>query len=172
MLNSILKVIRGIVKLRGTTDNTLIGNVGDRLKVETSVTGSANISSKFRVEFNQSTQTVTNPTLTTIFTYSGSGLLFGFYLDTSQDDTQIKLTVDSDVIFSGITVKSLKDAGMQVTSDAQLAQIFLAVTAGSNFAFMSQYPIKYTSLVKIEATRSSAGSSDIRRTLVYLTKET
>lgn len=33
MLNSILKVIRGIVKLRGGTDNSLIGNVGDRLKV-------------------------------------------------------------------------------------------------------------------------------------------
>lgn len=32
MLNSILKVIRGIVKLRGASDNTLIGNRNDALK--------------------------------------------------------------------------------------------------------------------------------------------
>lgn len=33
MFNSILKIIRGIVKLRGNTDGTLIGNVSDELKV-------------------------------------------------------------------------------------------------------------------------------------------
>lgn len=37
MLQSILKVVRGIVKLRGNTDNTLIGNTGDRLKVDSVV---------------------------------------------------------------------------------------------------------------------------------------
>lgn len=36
-INSILRVVRGIVKLRGGTDNTVIGNVGDRLKVEATV---------------------------------------------------------------------------------------------------------------------------------------
>jgi hypothetical protein len=40
MLNSILKVVRGIVKLRGNTDNSLIGNVGDRLKVDVGSTSS------------------------------------------------------------------------------------------------------------------------------------
>lgn len=34
MLNSVLKIIRGIVKLRGDSDDSLIGNVGDRLKVD------------------------------------------------------------------------------------------------------------------------------------------
>src|SRR6267143_1654293 len=33
MIDSIVKVIRGIVKLRGGTDNTVIGNVSDMLKV-------------------------------------------------------------------------------------------------------------------------------------------
>jgi len=33
MINSVLKVIRGIVKLRGGTDNTIIGNTNDSLKV-------------------------------------------------------------------------------------------------------------------------------------------
>lgn len=33
MIDSIVKVVRGILKLRGATDNTLIGNVSDSLKV-------------------------------------------------------------------------------------------------------------------------------------------
>jgi len=32
-VDSILKVVRGIVRLRGATDNTLIGNTGDALHV-------------------------------------------------------------------------------------------------------------------------------------------
>lgn len=36
-LDSIVKVIRGIVLLRGATDNTLIGNVSDRLKVDADI---------------------------------------------------------------------------------------------------------------------------------------
>lgn len=34
MINSVLKIIQGWVKLRGNTDNTFIGNTGDRLKVD------------------------------------------------------------------------------------------------------------------------------------------
>lgn len=33
MIRSVLQVVRGLVKLAGNTDNTLIGNTGDRLKV-------------------------------------------------------------------------------------------------------------------------------------------
>lgn len=33
MLESVVKIIRGIMKLRGGTDNTIIGNSGDSLKV-------------------------------------------------------------------------------------------------------------------------------------------
>lgn len=34
MIDSIVKIVRGIIKLRGASDNTLIGNTGDRLKVD------------------------------------------------------------------------------------------------------------------------------------------
>lgn len=33
MIDSIVKIVRGILKIRGNTDNTLIGNVSDNLKV-------------------------------------------------------------------------------------------------------------------------------------------
>ncbi len=33
VLNSILKTVRGIVKVRGNTDNTLIGNTADAMRV-------------------------------------------------------------------------------------------------------------------------------------------
>lgn len=36
MIDSLIKYVTGIVRLRGATDNTAIGNVGDRLKVEAS----------------------------------------------------------------------------------------------------------------------------------------
>lgn len=48
MIDSVLKIVRGIVGLRGSTDNTLIGNTGDRLKVDNSAadkTGSGTITS-------------------------------------------------------------------------------------------------------------------------------
>lgn len=34
MINSVLKIVQGWMRIRGNTDNTLIGNNGDRLKVE------------------------------------------------------------------------------------------------------------------------------------------
>lgn len=34
MIDSIVKVCRGIFRIQGATDNTLIGNVGDRMKVD------------------------------------------------------------------------------------------------------------------------------------------
>lgn len=38
-VNNILKVIRGIVRLRGATDNTLVGNISDRLKIDAQLRG-------------------------------------------------------------------------------------------------------------------------------------
>lgn len=172
MLQSILKVIRGIVKLRGNTDNTLVGNVGDRLKVDALISDSSHINKKFRVDFNTTTQVVTNPNYSTIYSYSGTGKFWGFYLDTSQDETKVRLTIDSQVIFADITVKQLRDANMEMTPDGWFNGDFLKSSAGRAFVFTLPFPITYSSTVLIEATRNTSGTSDIRRTLVYIVKDT
>jgi hypothetical protein len=63
MLDSIVKVITGKVKLRGATDGTLIGNTGDSLKVTTS--GDVVIGSLFSYAglINMAASTLDNPML-------------------------------------------------------------------------------------------------------------
>lgn len=41
-VNSIFSWVQGTVKLRGNSDNTLIGNVSDRLKVDAAITSNSN----------------------------------------------------------------------------------------------------------------------------------
>lgn len=38
MIRSVFSYVQGLISLRGATDNTLIGNIGDRLKVDSNVT--------------------------------------------------------------------------------------------------------------------------------------
>lgn len=38
MIRSVFSYVQGLVSLRGGTDNTVIGNIGDRLKVDSNVT--------------------------------------------------------------------------------------------------------------------------------------
>lgn len=45
MINSVLKVINGIIKIRGATDGTLIGNISDALKVTHAPTVTATLTS-------------------------------------------------------------------------------------------------------------------------------
>lgn len=58
MINSILKVVNGIVKLRGGTDNTVIGNSGDSLKTTNFLPSNTYSRSIFGANRTVSTQSV------------------------------------------------------------------------------------------------------------------
>lgn len=75
-----------LVGLMGGTDNTRIGNVGDRAKVDaqiSSIIGGFTTPKNISYEDGQYTRDAQPPlaTWTTIYTYSGSGLFYGFNLN-------------------------------------------------------------------------------------------
>lgn len=47
MVDGLVKIIQGIFKLRGATDQTLIGNVGDRLKVDATISTPNDVAIQF-----------------------------------------------------------------------------------------------------------------------------
>lgn len=98
-VNSILKVIRGIVRLRGASDNTLIGNVGDKLKTASFPTFQS-LPSEFS-SYKSSTEITlsSNITYTTLHSVSGSGYLFGSTFIVDHKKIECVIEVDGFVLF-------------------------------------------------------------------------
>lgn len=82
MIDSILKVVQGWVKLKGDTNGTLIGNVGDRLKVDTVLNSSSTYKKLAFEDATLTRETSVSPTAwVDAYSYTGSGLLYGFLLN-------------------------------------------------------------------------------------------
>jgi hypothetical protein len=167
-----------LATIRGNNDGTKIGNVGDRLKIDAVINnpsgsglGSLTISKKLRLDRNFTQQTVNN-TYSTIYSYSGSGLFFGFHVDTDNANLEVRLTLDFDVIFEDLSVSDLNlldwNMGFGAFQDGQ----FFNSGTGGDFDFSPRYPIPYTSNITIEAKRRTSGTAKVRAVGVILTKET
>lgn len=167
----------GTSKIAGGTDSTKIGNTADRLKVDAQITGvlsgaSNTISKKLRTDMLIQDMTFTNSIYITLYTYSGSGLFVGAQFIFDNDHAQIKLTIDSDVIFdTDFHVLKTFDLSPSGPLTSGLGGLFYA-TDGSTLNFIPTYPIPYSSLVKFECKSSDGGSHKHKQQLVVLTKET
>jgi hypothetical protein len=156
------------MQTRGGTDGTLIGNVSDRLKVQNlSIGGPITTSSKFTVEYNNGNTAVTGAAYTTFYSYSGSGLFWGFRVNTDQDGGQIQLTIDGNIIFTGITSKNISDSG-----GASVNFEYLSRAGAGSFYFFAPYPIDYTTSVVLAAKRDNNGNLSVQQRIIYITKET
>lgn len=153
-------------RIRGDTDETLIGNIDDRLKVTNIGAGNPSgpiSTSKFRID---SGGPITAPLLyATAYTYSGSGLFYGFYLDFNNKNVTTKLTIDGEQIFeldiSNATVGDDDWCGLGVNGSDDVLK-FCA----------SPYPILYDTSVLIEVKRSSGSNKTLQHYLVWISKET
>jgi len=172
--------------LEGATDDTLIGNVGDRLKVDALLSvndvtvsgGCPTTSSKFRIVHSESSTPVT-ANYSTMYSYTGSGVLFGFILDYNSDFVRTKLTIDGTEVIFELTNDAIEDmqsfAGAGCDDNdgsADLLGGFIKKTAGNKLNINFHCPIKYDSEVKVEAQRSGSYDKSLERYLVFLTKET
>ena len=130
------------------------------------------ISKKLRYDLSMSDITVST-TLVTVYTYSGSGKLFGTVLDFSHGDIEVKLTIDgTDVIFD-MDMGDLNT--IQIPGGAGINQgIFGLVweNAGSRLRLEPSCALIFTSEIKFEAKRTGAVDRTLNRSLVALTKET
>jgi len=162
----------GEIELKGNTDGTLIGNIGDRLKI-TGDGGSAAdapgcpiTSKKFRVEFDDTDVAITS-TFATVFTYSGSGKLFSASIKFNGEDINLRLKIDGEIIFN-LNAKDVKDH--QSNNRSQAVNIFNQNTGLWSIDFFC--PIVFAATVLFEAQTSSGGDKTMERTLIALTKET
>lgn len=116
----------------------------------------------------------------TLFSYSGSGLLYGFSLgiETASSNWRIKLTVDGEEIFgtTGILTDDLNNGTLY---DLKLGQNIVA-TIGINVGIEANqfkwsaplsFPVKYTSSVVIKVSRVAL-TKNFNAGLIILSKET
>lgn len=183
MINPLLSIARGIFKIRGATDFTLIGNVEDALKVVPSQ------SKKVRyVDMNVASggvaraSTITSgAAATTVFSYSGSGLMFGFILNlesssSNSDNWLILLQIDGDDVFTSAglnstdlistTVYDLASAGTREPDTLGLE------FNGTSLHFIPHLAIPYSSSVVIKVQKTTGGNKKFNAGLINLSKET
>lgn len=163
-------------RIKGNTDDTYIGNVSDRLKVDAnfsnSVTGS--YSSKARLDASLSSVTLSTGSYTTIYNYSGTGYLIGFSVEFNNSSIIPRLQVDGETIFDTLTTSQWSSLQVTNNSTDRRQSGSGLVVSGANIDFSFRNPIKFTSGINIAADAN--GGVVLSRTatayLVYIVKET
>jgi len=179
-------------RIKGATDGTLIGNVTDRLKVDTGLTGPSGsltlaTSKKLRyVDMNATTGgvargTILTTTETTLFEYIGTGLVFAFLVNLEEKkDWIIRFKIDGEAIFtsSGLLVSDLEsnrayDLDHNHDEEAELVGIRLGKHTKFIWSGPLEFPIRYDQSVKITIQRVS-GKPNKKFTggFIILTQET
>lgn len=179
-LNKIVNKILGLKHyLIGGTDGTTIGNTSDKLKVSADITGSsvanaAAFTSKSRVVVQTNTVTLSTGSYTNIFSYSGSGLLYGFNIEFNNTSIIVRLQVDGETIFDGVSIATLNGL-LGTGNDAARRQAGTGiVTSSATIDWSLKQPIKYSSSVVISADANGGVllSRNFTQGIFYLSKET
>lgn len=184
-------------ELLGGTDQTKIGNVGDRLKVDATVSvtsaGIPSWSKKLRyIDMNATTGGVARGTSITVasgwvdvFNYTGSGSLVSLVLNLEgTSDWRVRVQVDGEDLFgsTGILTNDLtSDTLYDLDGSGKSAEEGLGfshgVFIGSHNTFHwrgpMENPVAYASSVVVEVARNTgAAAKNFRAGLIVLTKET
>lgn len=184
MIDSILKIVRGAVQLIGGTDGTIIGNVGDRLKVD----AVSNQSWKNTLIYEDMIANsgvardtiITDAAWVTVYSYSGAGKLSGFTitLETSELDWQIRLVVDGNEILGGVNglFSEELEKNDRYGFDADTARN-LCTDLGINFRndairfTFPHFPIGFSSSVSVRIKRvTGAATKKFKSGLVLIQK--
>lgn len=165
--------------IQGGTDGAAIGNTGDRLKVDTSissVTGAvtASFSSKARIDFVTTPVNLTTGSYVTCYSYSGTGYLIGFSAEFNNTGILFRLQVDGENILTGQSFATL--GGFQATTNTsdrrQNGQGI--VVNGSNIDFSFRSPIRFTSNITIAADANGGVifARQMSQAIIYIVKDT
>jgi len=191
MINTIVKVFRGIAKLRGATDNTLIGNVGDRLKTESarpalvtdsipSLTSLLSYDDMNALTGGTARGTIINDTIaTTVYNYIGTGLLFGLVTTLEKLDGGwiINIVVDGRDIFGpgGMDTRDLdKDNLYAFDTNKRTDDPWMGIDVQKDtFRWKSPFdlPIRFNSSIEVKVKRT-IGNKKFRAGLITVYKET
>lgn len=166
-------------QITGGTDGTTIGNSSDRMKADvqiSAITGavSASYSSKSRVDLVTTPVNLSTGSYTSVYSYSGSGLLIGFSAEFNNAAILFRLQVDGENIVTAQSLTTL--GGFQATSnstDRRQSGSGIVIN-GANIDFSLRQPIRFNSNVTIAADANGGVilTRQLTQALVYIVKET
>lgn len=172
----IIKFADGVAVPRGqqTKANSVPTTLAsDQIITSQPVNGGDSINSKFRVEVSTTPITIpSSVTYTTIYTYTGSGMLFGFNSEFNSTAVVLRLQIDGETILDGISIATYNGLVITTNDNARRQSGSGVVTTSSTFDFSLRLPIKYASSVVISA-RADAGiiARTFNQGAVYISKE-
>lgn len=152
----------------GGTDATVIGNSGNRLLVDSQLSSAVapTYSSTYRLIHVVSTINLSGAAYQNVYSYTGSGKLINFVINSSSDDLEIKVTINGITIFENFTAKEINDFGIR-----SVYNLPVNGTGAGSFHFVPNYPIQFTSSMQILARRITGGNMTISRYLITMTQE-
>lgn len=146
-------------------DGSLIEAFHDALSVQETITNKLRFETSFVDVSYAASASYQN-----MYTYSGSGLLYGFLIRPDTDKLQVRLTVDGEIVTQDISVKNIRDT----LGDVRLpfSGNFLNASNADYWNFTTPQPINYASSVVIDVKKSDNGAFKTRDYVIILTKET
>lgn len=163
----------------GTDDGVKIGAVGDRLKVDAVATGqSVNqlqcIDNKYAIDWSEAVQSLpnsSNPALE-VYSYSGTGKLFGLTARFNSDRVDLSLVIDSVTVFN-LNLDAIEAANPSGNDALAIPFADFEYTNGKNIITIKPpFPICFSSSVSIQARADSNNSNrDLLSYWVSILKE-
>ena len=180
--------IKGTQRIEGATDSTLIGNTGDRLKVDAGTGPSLGANIRYD-DMNATNGGVARGTLigtaswTTIYSYSGTGLLVGWLAALENFDNEgffIRLVVDGQQLYgtNGISTLDLTNKDIYLWEKKafqdQVVPFFLGFSIaekGLRWQAPVGLPVKFSSTISIQVKKIAGNSKAFQAGLVNIIKE-
>jgi hypothetical protein len=172
--------------IKGDTTQDLIGNVGDRLKVDVVLSPSSNLpawgSTMTYADMNAGTGGIArgasvaqSATWTTIYTYTGSGYVAGMLINVEIFTAwEFRLLVDAVEIFSLLSNDLTSDTIYDVDDVTDVNTAFLGISKGSHDKFTwhtpLETPLRYNTSVTVQVRRQTGGSKKFQAGLIILSK--
>jgi hypothetical protein len=101
-------------------------------------------------------QSISNSSFTTIYTYSGTGIIYGAFLELNWEDMDIELIVDGEKVMDGMKTVNLPVCGSGNSGYGPLAP-FCGRLSSKDIVIQPPAGIRYTSSVTIKLKSSSNG---------------
>lgn len=135
---------------------------------------SATVSKKLRYAQMAQNQSLTQDVYTTIYEYTGTGNFFGCHFNVADSDTEVKITVDGEVLISDFNISNIPIAGPGSSGNGTSGSIFIWRAEGDEVNFQPPSAIVYETSVKVELKAHHVSAPQRKMTFGYtvLTKET
>jgi len=116
-------------------------------------------------------QSISTSSETTVYTYSGSGAFYGAYLELTDGEMELTITIDGTVIMDSMPLADLPTGGPGSSGGTLGASAFIKKQTDTQINVEPPMAIKYASSLKVELKSAKSGKK-LSFGYLVLTKET